>query len=432
MIRPAPLPRGDGCSSDIGKRRMANKKKPAGLLFDEILPQAQRAARSLFSLDPQEDVPASQQALEMGLSFFPGVGQAMALRDIERARRAGDPAEAALAATEFIPFGRAISAMRRAPTMEIAEYDPRFSNSVFGSEPRVGEQPRLKALERTVESRGTINPPEVSITQFEGRPFITSMSDRTAAGGLLRAINDVELARPINLQGGQDFMFENPGMVWASQKSASSKVDKAAKALKEEFGQDPIYLPWRMAPTGGDFATMTGETMLSYADVALNKKTKNRADAMIKKMIPNWSGIGSEESVKQFRNAPDAVRKEIKNNLDIEFRKEGGLSVGEARLSVADPRQYTAPESGLQNVGVIYADKPLIERSGHASYDTGIPGEGIGRLKEDLRVYQLLEQAAKARGIADPRNPSAADVRALQMKPYGGMITSDLLKKLGY
>ncbi len=85
---------------------MASKKKSAGLLFDEVLPQAQRTARSLLSLDPQEDVPASQQALEMALGFVPGVGQAMALRDIERARRANDPAAAAMAATSFVPFGR--------------------------------------------------------------------------------------------------------------------------------------------------------------------------------------------------------------------------------------------------------------------------------------------------------------------------------------
>ena len=85
---------------------MASKKKSAGLLFDEVLPQAQRTARSLLSLDPQEDVPASQQALEMALGFVPGIGQAMALRDIERARRANDPAAAAMAAASFVPFGR--------------------------------------------------------------------------------------------------------------------------------------------------------------------------------------------------------------------------------------------------------------------------------------------------------------------------------------
>jgi len=85
---------------------VASKKKSAGLLFDEVLPQAQRTARSLLSLDPQEDVPASQQALEMALGFVPGIGQAMALRDIERARRANDPAAAAMAAASFVPFGR--------------------------------------------------------------------------------------------------------------------------------------------------------------------------------------------------------------------------------------------------------------------------------------------------------------------------------------
>jgi hypothetical protein len=100
------LPRGDGCLSDTGSAKVASKKKSAGLLFDEVLPQAQRTARSLLSLDPQENVPASQQALEMALGFVPGIGQAMALRDIERARRANDPAAAALAATEFLPISR--------------------------------------------------------------------------------------------------------------------------------------------------------------------------------------------------------------------------------------------------------------------------------------------------------------------------------------
>jgi len=353
-------------------------------------------------------------------------GKALVQGEVERARQAmTSPRAAGEYAGSMVDPMRLAAALRHGAVSNIAEYDPRF-------DPRVEEQPRLKALERTVESRGTVNAPEVSITEFEGKPFITSMSDRTAAGGLLRAINDVELARPVNLQGGQDFMFENPGMVWASQFTPSSKVKKAAQALKTEFGENPIYLPWRMAPTGGDYATMTGETMLSYADAALNKKTKKQADTMIRKMIPGWAGIGSEEGTRQFRNAPDAVRKQIKNDLDVRFRNEGGLSIGEARLSVADPTQYTAPESGLQNVGVIYADEPLIRGSGHAAYETGIPGAGIGRLKEDVRVYELLEPAARARNIADPRNPSAADVRALQMKPYGGRITAELLKRLGY
>lgn len=95
---------------------MAERKRK-GLLFDEVLPRAKRTAQSLLSLDPQEDVPASQQALEMALGFVPGVGQAMALRDIERARRAEDPAAAAMAAASFIPFGRLLGRGNAGPIM---------------------------------------------------------------------------------------------------------------------------------------------------------------------------------------------------------------------------------------------------------------------------------------------------------------------------
>lgn len=97
---------------------MAEKKR-RGLLLDDVLPQAQRTARSLLSLDPQEDVPASQQALEMALGFVPGIGQAMALRDIERARRANDPAAAAMAAASFVPFGRLSKGIRAAPESKV-------------------------------------------------------------------------------------------------------------------------------------------------------------------------------------------------------------------------------------------------------------------------------------------------------------------------
>jgi hypothetical protein len=95
---------------------MAERKRK-GLLFDEVLPAARRTAQSLLSLDPQEDVPASQQAIEMGLGFVPGIGQAMALRDIERARRAEDPAAGALAAASLIPFGRLLGRGNAGPIM---------------------------------------------------------------------------------------------------------------------------------------------------------------------------------------------------------------------------------------------------------------------------------------------------------------------------
>ena len=63
-----------------------------------------RAERAL-SLDPQEQ-DLADIAVETGASLIPGVGQALAARDVERARRANDPAGMALAASGAIPGGR--------------------------------------------------------------------------------------------------------------------------------------------------------------------------------------------------------------------------------------------------------------------------------------------------------------------------------------
>tara|TARA_R110000796_G_scaffold59629_3_gene137592 strand:- start:7810 stop:9117 length:1308 start_codon:yes stop_codon:yes gene_type:complete len=303
------------------------------------------------------------------------------------------------------------------------KFDPRF-------DPRVKEQPSLVSLKTDVTESG-INVPRVSLADFEGRPFITTMSDRTNVG-LLNQINDVNLNRPVNMQGGQGFMFENPGMVWASAKGPSKQILNEAEIIKQVTGQNPLYIPWRMAPTGGDFASMTGESMLSYADTAMSKSNKKKLDKMIKTYIPDWAGVSSEKAPEQFRSAPDKVRKALKNEMDVNFRDAGGLGIGQARLSVSDPAQLASRDAGIMNVGEVFANQPLIPNSGHVAYPTGVPGQGLGQLKEDLSIFQLMPNVVQARGIPDALNPRATDIRALQMKPYAGVITEGLLKSLGY
>lgn len=82
-------------------------------------PAVKRQARGLLSLDPQAE---SDTVLEMGLGSLPGTGQLMALRDLERARRAKDPGAAAMAASNFIPFGTLLNRFRRGPMSELDVY----------------------------------------------------------------------------------------------------------------------------------------------------------------------------------------------------------------------------------------------------------------------------------------------------------------------
>jgi len=305
------------------------------------------------------------------------------------------------------------------------EYDSRF-------DPRVKEQPKIQQTTTKVEQTANLDAPVIPLTEFEGYPFITSMSDRTAAGGLLTSINDVNLKRPVALPGGQDYMFANPDLVWASASGPVKQIINNANMLYEITGKNPIFMPWRMAPSGGDFATMTGETMLSYAESALSKTTKKQIDKEIKKIAPDWKGLDSPDSVVQYQSLSDAKRKKIKQTLDVGFREDGGLSIGQARLAVADPKQYGGSDAQIMNIGRIFANKPMSNVSNHPSYPKGIYGEGLGRVDRDINIFELLPNVVRERGIPSPTSPRQTDIRALQMKPYAGILDEETLMRLGY
>jgi hypothetical protein len=114
----------------------------------------------------------------------------------------------------------------------IVDYDPRF-------DPRAKEQARLQALTLQVNPKSTATPPFISLANLEGRPFITSMSDRTAAGGQLTGINNISLNTPIDYLGGQDYMFNNPGKVWASAEQPVKQILNNAEIIKDVTGQNP-------------------------------------------------------------------------------------------------------------------------------------------------------------------------------------------------
>jgi len=320
--------------------------------------------------------------------------------------------------------------------------DPRFDSRVY-------EQPKLMGNQYIIDDRGTVNPNRIALSSLEGRPIISTMSDRTQAGGLLMGINDVAFDTPINLQGGQGFMFENPGMVWASAQNPVNQIMAAADLFK---GETPLFAPWRMAPSGGDFATMTGETMIEYAKAAMTKDQKADLDEFIKGFetkgtwdkktqkyknkglkVDGWKGIDDPSSREVFRNLPDSVRKELMDRMDKLFRNKGGIGIGEARSAVLDPAQATALDGRIQNIGEIFTGSPIITESGHASYPMGVPGQGLGYTDQDISIFELLPDARlgeEQKLVGDPLRPTANELRALQMKPYYGRVTEDILRGL--
>lgn len=311
------------------------------------------------------------------------------------------------------------------------------------------DQARVENLRATYEPRSMIEVPKVSIFDMEGKPFVTSMADRTAAGGLLTGVNDVGFDSPIDLRGGQDFMIDpvNPGQVWASEQGPSQALLNSATWLKQEYGENPLYLPFRMSPTGGDYATMTAETMMKYArdnmepgtlkEINRNIREVGRkfdfvdADGTKRKIdvtFPEFKGIENPESIEQLRDMTGNQRKLVLEVLDLkDIRNQGGLGITDARLAVSDPDQINARTLGLQNVGLIDPSRSL-SQSTHPTYRAGVPGEPVGLLKEDISALQLLPEFMQERGLTDYWNIPSTDQYTLRLKPRMGIITEDILK----
>lgn len=423
--------------------------------------------------------------------MIPGVSPVMGMRDAEGLRREAYQLEQegrfeeadskrALASTilgsSLIPGGRRAAKVAKIAPDESElrtiimpgdfEYDARFSprrqsqvNKVTGTNLTGPEKKRLDQA-RFVYDGSPIATPEMSIVDLEGRPFMTTMSDRTAAGYALGGIGDVQFDRPIMLRGGQDFMFDDPDLVWASDPKVVDQMSGFAQELASSFGQNPVFLPWRMAPSGGDYATMTTDVMFEYAHKnmdpkkaaeidslirqgkTITKKGKDKKSYKVKIAAPEWKGIKNPDSAAQIAELSGDQRKLIQQFMDVEGRDAGGISLGEARLAVSDPTQYNAAGGGLQNVGLVDA-LAGVTSSTHPTYRGGLYGEGMGRLKEDVQAYQLLPEAANYRMqprfndegkpiqvMTDPRAPTSNDLRALQMKPYGGVITEQIIRSV--
>jgi hypothetical protein len=349
-------------------------------------------------------------------------------------------------------------------------FDPRFDD-------RVREKKKMEDL--TIEAGADAGAlPITSIEDLAGRPFVTSMSDRLAAGEPITSIRGVKLNRPVGRHGGQDFMATEralkEGELWSSAETPVQDILKKADILEKQSGQPTIFAPWTMSPTGGDFSPSTGDMMLTFADANMDAATKAELNNSIKNFvtkggwkaaepekinkrtgkitpakerrrtghnlqIQGFKGVEDPDMFEVWRNTPDSVRKELKNMMDKQYRNKGGLGIGEARIGISDWEQVNAKDTTLRNFGEIFPDTEMGE-SIHPAYPKVVRGEGKGQFKEEFGVFELLEDAVKQRNRTDARlesgevmdilNPAATDVRALQMTSYGGRFTDKAIRAI--
>ena len=379
--------------------------------------------------------------ISMGMDFLPFIGAAKGVSETFDAYKNDDALGMALGAggilAGMIPFGRGAykSALGIAEEAPVRDVDKRFSYAVSGSNDRKFDLERGRNIGFTVEDRPlTIPSQNLSLADFEGRPYIFTQSDRSRAGGLLTQIGGRDID-PIDLRGGRDFMFDEPsaGMVWASDPKVVAKLQKAAFEAQKNYKSnlDPLLLPYSMQPKGIDFSTFPVDAMVNTARVGMSKTNIKKLDKEIQKIMPDWQGVANPESNYAFRMATGDQRKAVMNLIDSDFRDvPGGMSAAEARVVTSDPMQYTSPGGVVTNVGLIDLASPIYADSGHPTYIAGLAGQGLGRLETPVTITP--QSRLRGRDISDTPTDQelGAAMRSMSMNPsvQMGLIDDEFLR----
>ena len=302
-------------------------------------------------------------------------------------------------------------------------------------ETRKGERAKAENLRIRTTDRPAAKADDLSVFDLDGQPFVLTMSDISGANKDITGVRGADFAEPVHLMGGQDYMFARPGSLWAADRGAAGNLLNTARAAKRETGVDPLLLPWTMGQKSHGFSHMPRELMLRTAAENLGRRDASRLSKDIRGILPEFSALDDPASVSLFRSAGGQSRGALNRLLD-QYREDTGLGIGQALAATADPEQVGAPLTVLRNVGRFSPERGL-EPSTHPSYNTDIPGEGLGRLREQVAALELLPDLMAAAGMDDafkivikPMPGSKSPMRAMQMKPQRGVITEDILRAI--
>ena len=286
----------------------------------------------------------------------------------------------------------------------------------------------IDEMSASVTSTGTLLPSRpVNIEGLQGKTLIPAFGDRTAAGGVLDALNGNPLSSPVRLEGGADFMREHDTGLWASEKKPMSSKARLIRDTAAA-GEDPILAYTAMGGTAGDFSTMMGDALMGQLDPSkISASAAKEYDTAIregygavKPIDPAWPGIRSPEAADRLRSIPGSNRRLAILEMEKEARQAAGFpDVAAARYGITDSRllnakpfdtgiTFGAPERSGRIMG---ADSNLRT---HNSYDTQIGGEYIGGAEKSLPGEMIWRDFFGERRASGA--PQKSDQRAFLMR----------------
>ena len=304
-------------------------------------------------------------------------------------------------------------------------------------------QPKMEEMTIDAE-RVQFEKPAISLADYEGKNALVTMTDRTPAGDVIYGARGVEFNEPLPLQGGQNYMFNNPGEVWAMDTGGASTVLNR--------GGDMIVLPMNMATTSVDFPTMAPAAHMRYSQNSMNKKNKKYVERLIKKggdsqlpkgddqvPIPDFPGIDAPDMDNYLAGLSGPQRKTINNVFNMVAnpspkqikggikKVDGALTNTEMRMIITAPEQLDIPSlMQIENVGIMSGGR---SRGPHMTYNTSLSGEGLGRIDRPLTAQDMMPQLFPR---STPDYIDSKDAYTARLGQRTVPIDEKLLRRLGY
>ena len=215
-------------------------------------------------------------------------------------------------------------------------------------------------------------------------------------------IDETDLARPVLLEGGPDFMVgpaaQAQGAIWASGKGVVSTLKNRADQLAEETGRDVVGATITMAPNAVDFTTFMSRALAEQIPSAkIKKKDMKVFDAEMKKVDKEWPGAESENLGDYLASVAPDIRKAFVRLMDKKPAQEAGFpSVGKTRVAVTEPDLIDVPAGrvgfamGQIDPNLAAVLDPMVP---HSTYDAQIIGKYLGGLETPIPQGLLFRDA---------------------------------------
>ena len=238
----------------------------------------------------------------------------------------------------------------------------------------------LPEMTKTFEELGSMEPyKNVDFESMQGGLLIPAVGDRSAANRILTGVGGTEFDTPVHLQGGKDYMRENPEGIWASGEGVVSKINNIARPA-QEAGRD-AYLGYMPMGWGSmDFNTMMTDSMYEQMKRGkITKKAKRAFDEAVRKLRPEWKGIDDPMS-REMLDSNGQLRHSFLDVAELkEFQGQGFPDLAETRVAIADDALVNTPNlMGGQSFGRMSGETIHTPIQKHSTYPQVIGGDYVG------------------------------------------------------